>query len=78
MKITNPIIPGFHPNPNIYRVGQAYSFYFATTPAAWQPLAQNIAGRILSTPVAGGFVGAYVGLYASSNDQASDNMADFD
>ena len=39
----------------------------------------NIAdGRILSTPVAGGFVGAYIGMYASSNGQPSVNTADFD
>jgi len=32
----------------------------------------------LSTPVAGGFVGAVIALYASSNGQASTNQADFD
>ena len=58
--------------------GQAYSFYVATRPEAWQPLAQNIDGRILSTPVAGGFVGTYIGMYASSNGHPSDNIADFD
>jgi alpha-N-arabinofuranosidase len=35
-------------------------------------------GRILSTPFAGGFVGAYIGMYASSNGHPSDNVADFD
>jgi alpha-N-arabinofuranosidase len=35
-------------------------------------------GRILSTPVAGGFVGAYIGMYASSNGHPSENVADFD
>jgi alpha-N-arabinofuranosidase len=35
-------------------------------------------GRILSTPVAGGFVGAYIAMYASSNGQFSTNHADFD
>ena len=35
-------------------------------------------GRILSTPVAGGFVGAYIALYASSNGEPSTNCADFD
>jgi xylan 1,4-beta-xylosidase len=58
--------------------GQAYSFYVANAPEAWQPLAENVDGRILSTPVAGGFVGAYIGMYASSNGQPSDNVADFD
>ena len=40
--------------------------------------AENVDGRILSTPVAGGFVGAYIGMYASSNGQPSDKVADFD
>jgi alpha-N-arabinofuranosidase len=58
--------------------GQAYSFYVASAAEDWQPIAENVDGRILSTPVAGGFVGAYIGMYASSNGQPSDNVADFD
>jgi xylan 1,4-beta-xylosidase len=57
---------------------QAYNFYVATEPDVWQPVAKDIDGRILSTPVAGGFVGAVIALYASSNGQASANVADFD
>ena len=58
--------------------GQAYSFYVSNAPEAWQPVAEQVDGRLLSTPVAGGFVGAYLGMYASSNGQPSDNVADFD
>ena len=58
--------------------GQAYSFYIATEPETWQPVAEGVDGRILSTPLAGGFVGAYIGMYASSNGQPSANTADFD
>jgi alpha-N-arabinofuranosidase len=58
--------------------GQAYSFYIATEPEAWQPVAEAVDGRILSTPFAGGFVGSYIGMYASSNGQPSINSADFD
>ena len=58
--------------------GQDYSFYVGTHPGTWQPVAEAVDGRILSTPVAGGFVGAYVGMYASSNGQPSENVADFD
>ena len=36
--------------------GQAYSFYVAIEPDEWRPIAEAIDGRILSTPVAGGFV----------------------
>lgn len=58
--------------------GQDYAFYFAEDPNNWQTLAENVDGRILSTPVAGGFVGAMMGPYASSNGQSSENSADFD
>ncbi len=57
---------------------QDYSFYFKNETGHWQALFENADGRILSTPVAGGFVGACIGLYASSNGQASSNQADFD
>lgn len=59
--------------------GQNYSFYAASALGdAWQPIAENVDGRILSTPVAGGFVGAYIGMITSSNGQPSSNYADFD
>ncbi len=57
---------------------QAYSFYAASEPDKWQPIAEGVDGRILSTPVAGGFVGAVIALYASSHGQPSTNCADFD
>jgi xylan 1,4-beta-xylosidase len=58
--------------------GQDYSFYAGTQPETWQTVAQAVDGRILSTNVAGGFVGAYIGMYASSNGRPSENTADFD
>ena len=58
--------------------GQAYSFYIANELEAWRPLAEGVDGRLLSTSYAGGFVGAYLGMYASSNGQTSTNAADFD
>ncbi len=57
---------------------QAYGFYFAGEPGEWRTLAEGGDGRILSTPVAGGFVGTMIAMYASSNGQASANHADFD
>jgi alpha-N-arabinofuranosidase len=57
---------------------QAYSFYFADKPDEWRAVAEEVDGRILSTPVAGGFVGAYIAMYASSNGGPSTNNADFD
>jgi alpha-N-arabinofuranosidase len=58
--------------------GQDYRFYFGKTTAAENCLMKNVDGRILSTDVAGGFVGTYIGLYASSNGNDSSNHADFD
>ena len=58
--------------------GQEYNFYYGSSPDAMELLAENIDGRILSPEVAGGFVGTYIGLFASSNGKASNNIADFD
>jgi alpha-N-arabinofuranosidase len=58
--------------------GQAYQFYVAEQPEAWQSFGNPVDGRVLSTPVAGGFTGAYLGMYASSNGIPSDTVADFD
>ncbi len=44
--------------------GRAYSFYFDPDGSGWRPLKENDDGSILSTDVAGGFVGAFVGPYA--------------
>ena len=57
---------------------QSYNFYAASDLQQWWPIAEGINGRMLSTPVAGGFVGAVIAVYASSNGQASTNVADFD
>jgi alpha-N-arabinofuranosidase len=57
---------------------QAYHFYFAEQPDTWRALTEQVDGRILSTPVAGGFVGTYLGMYASSNGRSSITHADFD
>lgn len=57
---------------------QDYSFYYRTDDAAeWTPLYERADGRILSTDMAGGFTGAYVGMYASSQGSPSANVADF-
>ena len=57
--------------------GQDYSFYYAADGDNWQPVAEDVDGRILSTNIAGGFVGAYIGMYASSNGKTNENIADF-
>lgn len=58
--------------------GQNYSFYYGETVTDYKLLMENVDGRILSTDVAGGFVGTQLGLYASANGKNSENSADFD
>ena len=41
-----------------------YDFLYATKPNAWQTLAADADGTMLSTKVAGGFVGTMFGIYA--------------
>jgi len=47
----------------ISAAGRPYSFAFAAKPDTWQTLAADADGSILSTPVAGGFVGVYLGAF---------------
>lgn len=58
--------------------GQDYSFYFGPDQKADEVLFEKADGRILSTDAAGGFVGTYIGLYATSTGQTSTNYVDFD
>lgn len=58
--------------------GQDYRFDYALAEEAWEPLYRGADGTILSTDVAGGFVGAMIGLYATANGNQSHNAADFD
>lgn len=44
--------------------GGRYAFFFAEAPGAWKPIGGRQDGTVLSTAVAGGFVGAHVGIHA--------------
>jgi xylan 1,4-beta-xylosidase len=57
---------------------QDYRFYIGSTEASFEIVAEKVDGRILSTDLAGGFVGTYLGIFASSNGRNSQNYADFD
>jgi alpha-N-arabinofuranosidase len=59
-------------------IGQDYSFYVAAVAGDWKILREHVDGRTLSRTNAGGFVGTYIGMYASGNGKKSDNVADFD
>jgi len=56
----------------------AYHFYYGRTEREMIPLVLEEDGSLLSTVVADGFVGAYMGMYASSCGAESNNYADFD
>ena len=57
---------------------EEYSFYIAKTAENWQPLFEHADGSILSSNVAGGFVGTYIGMYVTSSGKESNSFADFD
>ncbi|GAA0339757.1 glycoside hydrolase family 43 protein [Actinoallomurus spadix] len=57
---------------------QAYAFRYAMPGSPWRPLGGPVDGSVLSTEVAGGFIGACLGMYASSTGADSANVADFD
>jgi alpha-N-arabinofuranosidase len=46
-----------------------YDFSYAESDGAWRPLARDVDGTILSTHVAGGFVGTMLGMYGYSPPQ---------
>lgn len=56
----------------------AYNFYYGSRERERIPLILDEDGSLLSTVVADGYVGTYIGMYASSGHQPSDNYADYD
>lgn len=67
---------------NIYfrisSTGSRYKFEFAEILDVWNVLASDVDGRVLSTKHAGGFVGAYVGLFGTTEDESRNQYVDFD
>lgn len=57
--------------------GPEYAFGYAVPPCGPRPLGAPVDGGVLSSRVAGGFTGAYLGMYASGEGAPSDNVADF-
>lgn len=58
--------------------GQNYSFYYGENEKSMELLIENVDARILSPEIAGGCSGTYLGLFASSNGNNSNNVVDFD
>ncbi len=57
---------------------QDLTFTYSFDGKLYRTLADHVDARILSTDVAGGFVGNTIGLYATSNGQQSSTVAAFD
>ncbi len=57
---------------------EKYRFAYGFREGEQRSLLDNVDASLLSTTRAGGFVGVYIGLYASSNGAESTNVADFD
>jgi xylan 1,4-beta-xylosidase len=57
--------------------GEYYHFYYATKPNKWELLKDKVDAKFLSTKVAGGFIGCFFGMYATSSGNASSNSASF-
>ncbi|MBD0379518.1 glycoside hydrolase family 43 protein [Paenibacillus sedimenti] len=59
-------------------IGQCLRFDYAKVAERWELLIDNVDATLLSSDKAGGFVGAYIGLFAESGGVSSANHADFD
>ncbi len=57
--------------------GEFYSFHYAIQPGKWQVLKDKVDAKFLSTKVAGGFIGCFFGMYATSSGKSSNNSASF-
>ncbi|AFN75323.1 Alpha-N-arabinofuranosidase [Melioribacter roseus P3M-2] len=58
--------------------GKEYSFHYAWNEGEWNTFLNKLDASFLSTKVAGGFVGAVFGLYATSSGKISSNKAFYD
>ena len=54
------------------------AFLFSQNKDDWQLLKDGVDATFLSTKVAGGFVGSFLAMYATSSGELSDNVAYFD
>ena len=57
---------------------ETYDFYYGFQEGEKIPVLTGADASLLSTNVAGGFVGAYLGMYATANGEKSNDYADFD
>lgn len=78
--IAEALLDDFYPEMylRITEQGQDLTFTYSTDGKLYRTLADHVDARMLSTDVAGGFVGNTIGLYATSNGEPSDTCAYFD
>lgn len=58
--------------------GQSHSFTAIDEAGRRQPVAEGVDGGFLGSETAGGFVGAYIGMFATGNGEEAENFAAFD
>jgi alpha-N-arabinofuranosidase len=58
--------------------GATYDFFYAIKANQWIPVKQNVDATFLSTETAGGFVGCYYAMYATSNGKPSTQSITYD
>lgn len=58
--------------------GDKYAFYYGTEEGEWNLLLDEVDGTYLSTRLSGGFVGTTLGMYGTSQGDASSTKASFD
>ena len=78
--IATALLDKFYPDMflRLSQEGQDLTFSYSTDDKTFRTLADHVDARMLSTDVAGGFVGTTIGIYATANGQASKTVADFD
>lgn len=78
--IATALLDKFYPDMflRLSQEGQDLTFSYSTDDKTFRTLADHVDARMLSTDVAGGFVGTTIGIYATANGQASNTVADFD
>lgn len=58
--------------------GARYSFYLGISETEWKEAAIDVEGGFLGSETAGGFVGTYIGMFASGGGTTKDKYAAFD
>lgn len=68
------------PSVNLRMTGDhtKYSFYVSGAKGEWLTVAQNADGSFMGSETSGGFIGAYIGMFAGCDSQDKDKYAAFD